>query len=86
MIKGILQSTKIVTARMQINFKSKRSPMIIADPENAFPGGSKRKKKTSRINVIIVKKIITTDKIHLGNLGIRLKKTILFNLVPAKID
>jgi hypothetical protein len=52
--------------------------MIMDEPEKAFPGGSKRKKNTSRINVIKIKKTITTDKIHLGNLGIRLKKTILF--------
>jgi len=46
--------------------------MIMDEPENGFPGGSKRKKNTNRINVINAKKTITTDTIHLGNLGILL--------------
>jgi hypothetical protein len=49
----------------------------MVEPEKAFSGGLKRKKKINRISVISVKKTNTTDKTHLGNLGILLKKIML---------
>jgi len=69
--------TSILIAIIQVNFKSKRRPMIMEEPEKAFPGGSKRKKNTRRARVIKIKKTNTTDNIHLGNLGILLKKVML---------
>jgi len=73
---GMAHSTNIPRPRMQINFKSNRSPIIMDEPEKALPGGLKLKKKINRINVIKARKIPITERIQPANLGPRFNSDI----------
>ena len=68
---GMLHNTKMVTAIIQANFRSKRKPISIAEPENALPGGLYAQKIMNLKRVITTRKLNITVNIQRNNLGIR---------------
>ncbi|MBC7423230.1 MAG: hypothetical protein H7334_07210 [Ferruginibacter sp.] len=77
--KGSKQIAIIATAKMQVNFISKRSPIKNAEPDKGLPKGLYLKKNNNRYNVITNKKLTNTEIIQRSSRGIRFKNIMIIN-------